>query len=326
MEEDKILLSLLLLPLLIIAAFILDLLIGDPFGRFHPVCLIGVLIDLLKDFAFKIFETSLGLKVAGVILVLVVVFVTYIISYFFTALGWWAELMLIYFTISIKSLVVHLQDVLRPLSVGELVTARKSVGKIVGRDVSNLSEPEITRAGIETAAESFGDGIMAPLFFCAIGGAPLAMTYKAVNTLDSMIGYKFYPYNDLGYFSAKLDDVLNFIPARISAFIFLLAGWFKNYNYEKAIIFRKKDAKNHPSPNAGQSESVMAGLLGVRLGGLNYYNGEESFRAFMGKDEPLPKAIHLRQAVNLTMSSAWLALILSVLLSIIINSTITFML
>ncbi|UMZ73144.1 Cobalamin biosynthesis protein CobD [Natranaerofaba carboxydovora] len=297
----------------------LDLLIGDPFGRYHPVCLIGILIDKLKDLAFKIFKTPTSLKAGGVVLALIVIFITYYVSVLLVSIGWWVELLLLYFCISIKSLTYHLKDVLDPLMHGDLDSARKAVGKVVGRDVSRLNDSEVSRAGIETAAESFGDGIMAPLFFGAIGGAPLAMTYKAVNTLDSMIGYKFLPYRDLGYFSAKLDDVLNYIPARLSAYIFLLVGRLKKLNYKKAVSLRKKDASKHPSPNAGQSESVVAGLLEVRLGGLNYYNGEESFRAYMGENQKLPGPHHLKSAINLINISAWMALLFSVVLSLIIN-------
>ncbi len=326
MGEEKILsniMPIIILPLIIAGAYILDILIGDPLGRYHPICLIGALIDWLKKVAFKMFKSPLGLRLAGGILALIVIFTTYKVTYVIAGLGWWAELVIIYFTLSIKSLLDHLDKVQTPLLDGKLEAARKNIGMIVGRDVSNLSEKEVSRAGIETGAESFCDGIMAPLFFAAIGGAPLAMVYKAVNTLDSMIGYNFNPYKDLGCFSARLDDVLNYIPARLSAFIFLLGGWIRGYNLSKAVEIKRKDAKKHPSPNAGQTESVMAGILEVRLGGFNYYNGEESFRSYMGGNERLPRASDLKQAMELLKVSAHLALILTIMISVLIGIIMT---
>lgn len=307
------------LPLVIIGAYLLDLLIGDPPGKYHPVGLIGVLIDRLTSASFYFFNSPVALKFAGAIMALVVVGITYVVSVLFVILGWWAELLLVYFTLSIKSLFLHLEQVMIPLLSGDIEASRMAIGKIVGRDVHDLCESEISRAGIEVTAESFCDGIMAPLFFAAIGGAPLAMSYKAVNTLDSMVGYKHFPYSDLGFFSAKLDDVLNYIPARLCALIFLFIGRIKGFNYIKAFNSWRLDASKHPSPNAGQSESVMAGLLEVRLGGVNYYDGEKSFRPYLGAKENTPKVAHIKSAINLTRKAGWLALVFSALLALIIN-------
>lgn len=168
------------------------------------------------------------------------------------------------------------------LQKGDLPAARKALGMIVGRDTTSLDAPEIVRGTVETVAENIVDAIISPLFYALIGGAPLAMAYRAVNTLDSMVGYKNDKYRDLGWASARLDDVANFIPARITALLLALCAGMLRLDWRSCLQMVKRDAHLHPSPNSGYPESAVAGALGIRLGGENVYHGVASFRAYMG--------------------------------------------
>ncbi|ACB84525.1 adenosylcobinamide-phosphate synthase CbiB [Natranaerobius thermophilus] len=306
--------------LIVIFAFLIDSLLGDFLGRYHPVCLIALLINFLWEKIVTI-STSWGFnfllegnnfsglaKFAGFLITIIVVGVTFTLSYYLASMHFIIDILLIYFALSYKSLVEHLARVLCPLSHGDLIKAREELSKIVGRDVDYLEEAEIARGGIETSAESLCDGIIAPLFFAFIGGAPLVMSYKAVNTLDSMIGYNFYPYKDLGFASAKLDDVLNLIPARLTAVFILITSLLTKKNFVKGLQVMRHDASKHPSPNAGFSESVMAGILNIKLGGVNYYSGNKSFRHYMNETGHSPDHLVLRQAINIVHLTAWIGL------------------
>jgi adenosylcobinamide-phosphate synthase len=160
--------------------------------------------------------------------------------------------------------------------------ARYKVGWIVGRDTANLNTAEVTRATVETVAENIVDGIISPLFYAVLGGVPLAFLYRAVNTMDSMIGYKNEKYQDFGMVAARVDDVFNYIPARITGLYIILAAALLKKDVKGAFQAIKRDAVKHPSPNSGFSEAGVAGALGIRLGGLNYYGGVPSLRAYMG--------------------------------------------
>ncbi|MOA09758.1 cobalamin biosynthesis protein [compost metagenome] len=164
----------------------------------------------------------------------------------------------------------------------DLPAARRSLGMIVGRDTDDLAQPEIVRGTVETVAENIVDAVVSPLFYALIGGAPLAMAYRAVNTLDSMVGYKNDKYINLGWASARLDDVANFIPARLTALMLIGASWLLKLDARGALRMVRRDASSHPSPNSGYPESAVAGALGIRLGGHNSYHGVMSFRAYMG--------------------------------------------
>jgi adenosylcobinamide-phosphate synthase len=172
--------------------------------------------------------------------------------------------------------------------------ARTKLSWIVGRDTENLDQPEIVRATVETIAENTIDGIVSPLFFFAIGGLPLAAMYKAANTMDSMIAYKNERYLYFGRVAARVDDLLNFIPARLSALLFIIVAFVLPYKGRKAVAMMWRDAHKHPSPNGGYGEATVAGALGIRLGGHNSYFGKDTFRAYMGDPiHPLePRHIH----------------------------------
>jgi adenosylcobinamide-phosphate synthase len=191
-------------------------------------------------------------------------------------------------TLAARDLWDHVRAVDDPLQAGDLPAARGAVAMIVGRDTAELSESEVARATVETVAESAADGVIAPLFYLAIGGAPLALAYKAVNTLDSMVGHQDQRYADFGWASARLDDLINWIPARLSAVLLILGAGLVTGQLERVRngwrVFRR-DGGNHPSPNSGRPEAAMAGILRVKLGGTNFYDGIAQDRPVLGQEE-----------------------------------------
>jgi adenosylcobinamide-phosphate synthase len=217
-------------------------------------------------------------------------------------------------TISTRSLSEAAYKVQKPLQLGDMEKARYEVSMIVGRDTDRLSEGEIARATVETVAENTSDGITAPLFYAFIGGGALAFFYRAINTCDSMVGYKNDRYFLFGYFSAKTDDVLNYIPSRLTAVVMTAVNVAKSqYSLWHVMSLIKRDAKKHPSPNSGYGESAVAALLGIQLGGLNTYKGIESNRAKMGEPLIPLQAGHIEQAVFImkrTVYATWLLYLL----------------
>lgn len=275
---------------LLIGGLLFDKLIGDPRVSWHPVALIGNYISWVQGMVLKEHDSPKRKKINGFILLAFVtmtiyIFVEYIVLQAQAYLGNWAiliEMLLVSFTITPTSLARDGNELYTLLKENNLPKARERVSWIVGRDTQNLDEAEITRATVETIAENITDGIIAPLFFAMIGGAPLAFFYRAVNTLDSMVGYKNDKYIDFGMPSARFDDLCNYIPARITGWLVVVAAYILNYDYQQSASVMLRDAKVHPSPNSGWPEAAVAGALGVRLGGINYYFGRESFRAYMG--------------------------------------------
>lgn len=320
---------------LILLGFILDALLGDFWGRWHPVCLIGKLIGFFERLVQKIVGLTHGkirpliaaakvdektgeryfavlvkyleLFLGGLLAVLVIGIVAYV-SFLVANLHILIELLMIHAAIAYKSLIDHLKAVMTPLKAGDTPRARQALAMIVGRDTEQLSQGEISRAGVETGAESMADGVIAPLFYGVIGGAPLMMAYKAVNTLDSMVGYPFPPYHNIGYISAKLDDLLNIVPARLTALLLLTAGKLSNLNVSKGWQCLWADAGKHPSPNAGRPEATLAGLLNVRLGGRNTYQGEVSFRAHLNAQGNFPEPAAVEHTIQMIKYTAWLGI------------------
>ena len=260
--------------------FILDIIIGDPNNPFHPVRGIGYVASKFENIFRAILKKNL--KLAGFIVWIFTVGLTFIITFAIVKLannlnnyfGIIIEGILIYFCISSKGLVVEGYKVIKFLVNDDLDGARKQLSFIVGRDTGSLNKEGIVKAVVETIAENMADGVIAPLFYAGIFGAPLAFAYKAVNTLDSMFGYKNDKYIDFGYFSAKLDDVFNYIPARITGILIVLASLILGYDYKNSFKIYKRDRYNHTSPNSAHPEAAMAGALGVQLGGANYYFGK----------------------------------------------------
>jgi adenosylcobinamide-phosphate synthase len=277
-------------------AIVIDMLIGDPRWPTHPVIWIGRLIKRLERLLRRGQETTGGeepaaLRRKGMILAAVTVgcsgaamwLLVWVCSLLHPWLGYAVNTWFISTTIAIKGLKDAAYLVYRPLTDNRLEEARKYVGYIVGRDTERMDEPEITRAAVETVAENIVDAVVSPLFFALLGGAPLAMAYRATNTLDSMVGYKNDKYLYFGWCSARLDDVLNWLPARLTGVLLTLLA-FADPRLSGARAWRaiRTFAHLHPSPNSGIPESAVAGALGVELGGLNYYGGVASDRARMG--------------------------------------------
>lgn len=260
--------------------FILDLIIGDPNNPFHPVRGIGYIAKKFEDLFRSILRNYL--KSAGLIVWILTVLITFGIVFEILDIanriniysGIILEGILIYFCISSKGLVVEGYKVIKFLLENDIDGARKQLSFIVGRDTASLNKDEIIRAVVETIAENMADGVIAPLFYAGIFGAPLAFAYKAVNTLDSMFGYKNDKYIQFGYFPAKLDDVFNYIPARITGLLIVLASAILGYNYKNSFKVYKRDRFNHTSPNSAHPEAAIAGALGIQLGGANYYFGK----------------------------------------------------
>jgi len=259
---------------------LLDLLLGDPGWLPHPIRGIGRLIQILE----RILRRLPYERLAGITLVLTVLLaVTTIV----TATLYWASgiaaVYWIFTSLAVRSLDQESNKVIRALRDGDLDKARKLLAYIVGRDTQTLSDREITRAVFETVAENMSDAIVAPLFYLALFGVPGMVAYKAVNTMDSMIGYKNERYIRFGWAAARLDDVANYIPARITAGLIVFSAALLRLRWRDAISIVFRDARLQPSPNAGYPEAALAGALGVQLGGLNYYFGRPVQKPFLGE-------------------------------------------
>ncbi len=304
-----------------ITAIVIDLLVGDPRGIPHPVIGIGKIISATEAALRKCGTGRAREKALGVLLVLIVLSAVYAAG----VLTLWlaglihpvirslAAVWLISTTIAIKGLGDAAMQVFRPLIKGDLDSARTYVGYIVGRETHALSEREVTRATVETVAENIVDAVVAPLFYALIGGAPLALLYRAVNTLDSMVGYKNDKYRYFGWASARLDDVLNYIPARITGLLLWAAALMtKGLSAGRAWQAMRRDAVKHPSPNSGIPEAAVAGALGIQLGGFNSYGGIVSERARMGTATREMAAEDIRQTIRILRLTA--AIIVTLLL------------
>lgn len=297
---------------LIFWAFVLDRVVGDPKKIPHPVTIIGFFIALFESLVNK--GSALKRKTGGIILVLLTVGATYTLTWLVLGelnrinpwLGLLASLWLLSTTLASKSLAQAGLEIYRHLVDGDMVNARRKLSWIVGRDTLDLPEEEVARGAVETVAENIVDGVTSPLFYALIGGVPLAMAYKAVNTLDSMIGYKNERYLDFGWAGARLDDVANFIPARLTALLVILAARLRGDNWRGAWQTMRKDAAKHPSPNSGYTESTVAGALGIRLGGWNSYGGVKSLRAYMGEGKL--SSAHIISTISLMFVTGWLFL------------------
>jgi adenosylcobinamide-phosphate synthase len=269
--------------------YIVDLIVGDPYSFPHPVMYIGKLIKVLENFVRRVFKTDEDLKIGGFILCIATVLTTYVVTYLIVRLFKFNSVsyilingIIIYTTFATKCLKDEAVKVYDVLKTGDIEKSRIQLSYIVGRDTTNLSEKEIIRATVETVAENAVDGIMSPMFYAFIGGAPLAMAYKAINTLDSTVGYKNEKYINLGFASAKLDDIANYIPARLSVLFIPIASFILGYNLKDSFKIGIRDRKNHKSPNCAFSEGAVAGALGVQLGGTNVYFGKEVYKPTIG--------------------------------------------
>lgn len=275
----------------IVIAFLIDCILGDPYNFPHPVRFIGKYIKLFENKVFNKTRTKIELKYFyGVLLTISTVGLTFILTVLILQIAKSINIYLFYIlniiilwtTIAPKCLAQEGYKVYKPLKDDNIELARNRISFLVSRDTENLSKSQICRATVETILENISDGVIAPLFYSFIGGAPLAMAYKAVNTLDSMVGYRNDKYENLGFFSAKLDDCLNFIPSRLSGILIIISAFCLKYDYRNALKIFIRDRKKHESPNSAHPESAGAGALDIQLGGATSYFGEIHNKPYIG--------------------------------------------
>jgi adenosylcobinamide-phosphate synthase len=304
-------------------AFILDILIGDPRWLPHPVRIIGRCVELLEKVLRRVFASE---RLAGVFLAGITVAGTYLLTYeiinMFSRFGriweFAVSTIIIFFSLSIRDLFKEAKGVMKELDSGNIGQARERLSQIVGRDTHNLDEQQITKACVETTAENSVDGIIAPLFFAFIGGPALAMAYKAINTLDSMVGYKYGKYLDLGWASAKLDDLVNYIPARIAAVILPMSSYVCGADFLNSIKIIKRDGRKHPSPNSGIPEAAIAGALRIRLGGPSTYKGVVSDKPFIGGQTNEIVTDNIKHTIRIVFMAAVMSVVSGIIILLII--------
>ena len=339
----------------IIIGYLIDLVLGDPAWLPHPVVMMGRLISRLEDGTRRVFpKTKKGEFLAGALTSLVTVGLTGflcfgLVSVFgkeFPPLAIALDILFCWQALAVKGLGSEAVRIRKKLEVCEeirkrgeegcetgaavkglrskeyehaLSAARKAVGRVVGRDTEALDEAGIIRATVETVAENFSDGVAAPLFYMALGGGPLALCYKAVNTLDSMIGYKNEKYLYFGRFGARLDDIAGFIPARIAALAFIItAALTPGLSGREALRIWRRDRKKHASPNSAQTESAAAGALGIRLAGPAYYFGEYYEKPYIGDDKRPVELKDIDRAVSMLYRASFGLVILAGAVNILI--------
>ena len=308
-------------------AYSLDWLIGDPTWLPHPVRWMGRTISGGEWLLRRFIRTPGSELIAGLVLTVFVVGTFGIGSWIVLlwlkgvnpALVFIVSVYLAASALATRSLLDEARTVRRFLVNGDLLSARQQVSRIVGRDTQELDEPEVTRAVIETLAESASDGIVAPMFYLAIGGVPAALAYKAVNTLDSMIGHRDKHYEFFGKCAARLDDVASFIPARVTALLLVCAAWTLHLDWRGAWRIVRRDGGKHRSPNAGRPEAAMAGALGVRVGGTNFYCGERHDGQHLGGGHTPLDDQALRSALRLTGCVSLLMFALCLLVRLLVN-------
>jgi adenosylcobinamide-phosphate synthase len=305
------------LPLL--AGALLDCVLGDPYDMPHPIRLIGRLISFFEAFVRRHIGTHLragGVFLAVTVLIvsaavpLLILLVCYKISTLFGAL---TEGVMCYYLIAARCLRDESMKVYRAVAAGDTEAARKAVSMIVGRDTAVLDEKGIVRAAVETVAENTSDGVTAPIMYMSVGGAVLGFFYKAANTMDSMIGYRNEKYADIGRFAAKLDDVLNYIPSRLTAVAMIICSSVLGLDRKGAYRIWKRDRRKHASPNSAQTEAACAGALGVRLAGDAYYFGELHKKEYIGDPVRDIENEDIRRANRLMYGSSAVIFVFAVL-------------
>ena len=303
----------------LLIGFFVDLLLGDPHSIPHPVVWIGKLISAVEKLVRRLFpKTVRGENIAGGVLWVIVVLVStavpalllYAAYRLHPAAGLVLESIMCWQILATRSLRDESMKVYAALKKGVPEEYRRAVSRIVGRDTAELDDLAVTRAAVETVAENASDGVIAPMLFLALGGAPLGFFYKAANTMDSMLGYVEMPYKNIGLVPAKMDDVLNYIPARLSALLMLAAGALLRLDVKNGWRIWRRDRRNHASPNSAQTESVCAGLLGVRLAGDAYYHGELHKKPYIGDARREIEYEDIPRAGRLLYATAALSLVL----------------
>lgn len=312
---------------ILISATILDYLIGDPWGWPHPVQIMGLVISRLSQIFLQLCQQSLTQRIAGIVLGMVLIIGSGGVAWLIIQMAIWlnpflavaVESIMLASCFALRSLRKAAIDVLQPLMISDLVTARQNLSNYVGRDTDNLSESEILRAVLETVTENATDGVMAPLFYAilgvcipVVGPVPLALAYKASSTLDSMVGYKEAPYKYLGWFSARLEDYLTWLPCRLTV---VTLGLLSGKPLDMWRICRR-DAVADSSPNSGWSECAYAAILGVQMGGTNWYRGIAKEKPLLGDPIYPINPQHIQRALQLTRYCflLWLGVAIAILL------------
>ncbi len=302
------------------AGFIVDLIIGDPHSITHPVVIIGKEISLLEKLLRKVFpKTPAGERMAGGLMWIIVVSLAWLVPALVLRACAMVSPVLVYVVgtimcwqiLAAKSLKDEALKVQKALENEGLEAGRRAVSMIVGRDTARLDEKGVARAAVETVAENFSDGVMAPIIYMAVGGPALGFLYKAVNTMDSMTGYIDPPYTYFGFVPAKMDDLFNWIPARVSALVMLLAGRLLGLDAKNGWRIFKRDRYNHASPNSAQTESVCAGLLGLQLAGDAWYGGVLHKKQFIGDPVREIETKDIERSCRLMYASAAAGLIIA---------------
>ncbi len=294
-----------LLCVKIIIAFLIDCFAGDPQNFPHPVRLIGKFIENMERLIRRFGD---GIT-AGAFLAAIVVASVTVVSWYVSSISAVIEVLLMYSVLAVRSLGDEAMKVHDALASGDVETARSRIAMLVSRDTAGLDEQGIVRAAVETVAENIVDAVISPLFYLFLGGVPAAYAYKAASTLDSMVGYRNDRYLFLGRPSARLDDVLNFVPSRVTAFVIIpLAAFFLRKSAVRAIRIVMRDRHNHASPNSGHPEAAVAGALGIQLGGPASYFGKMSDKPTIGDPGHALHRGHIRDAVRLMYAASivWL--------------------
>lgn len=311
-------------------AYVLDLILGDPRWIYHPVVAIGKLISFLEKILYR-FKNKI---LTGFILNIITLSLTFIISLFFTYLGVFFEIFFLFTTLATKSLADEGKKVYRILKSGDIEKAKKELSYLVSRDTANLSTNKVIMSIVETISENTVDGFVSPAFFAFLGSffevtifgkalslaLPFAMTYKVINTLDSMVGYKNEKYIEFGKFSARVDDVANFIPARLTGLLFVpIACIILRYNLKNSLKIFFRDRNKHSSPNSGQSEAAYAGALGIQFGGKISYFGKDYEKPTIGDKLKEFDVEDIKKAISLLYTSSFVTVAIFFTVKILIE-------
>lgn len=298
--------------------YLLDMIFGDPYELPHPIRLIGRIIETIEGFFRKYKPTALGLRIAGVITVILTVSISFLVPYLILKLALKIHLfvfivvesIMIFQILATCTLGKEAEKISETLRNKRLDSARKQISYLVSRDTNAMTEEDICKATIETVSENFADGVIAPMLFIFLGGAPLGWAYKAVNTLDSMIGYKNEKYINFGRAAAIFDDIVNWIPARISVIFIWVASLLMKLDVKNSVKIVKRDHDKHSSPNSAWPESAFAGALRIQLGGKATYFGKTEEKPTMG--EPIEKVnyTYIKKSVKLMYVASFMGLLI----------------
>lgn len=301
----------------IVLAVVIDWIIGDPYWFPHPVIYIGKLIKFLEMQGRRLFKKDNQLKMYGLFIVIKVASVSFLVPFVLlkltegiTWLHHTLNIFILWTTLAARCLHKEAKKVYTSLNQKDIEDARLKLSYIVGRDTRQLSEQEIIRADVETVAENASDGVIAPLIYSMIGGAPMAMLYKGINTMDSTLGYMNEKYKYIGYFPAKVDDIFNLIPARVTGALMCIAAPIVKGNIIESLRIMIRDRKNHKSPNCAYPEGAAAGALGVQLGGTNIYFGQKVYKPTIGDYKKELDKEHIIDTIKLMYGTEMLTLLI----------------